>query len=106
MRMTVGNWIDSQPGVINDLTYTVNNDSPWEIALNEPLADGSKELVLPHIVEISMTFTPIGTQYQTSNLVSKKSAQQSNIAQNYNGASSQEYNYIRKDYQINTGNIP
>ena len=103
MRMTVGNWIDSQPGIMNDLTYTVNNDSPWEIALNEPLAGGSRELILPHIVEVSMTFTPIGTQYQKDNLVSKKSAQQSNIAQNYNGASPSEYNYIRKDYKINAG---
>jgi hypothetical protein len=103
MRMTVGNWIDSQPGIMNDLTYTVNNDSPWEIAINEPLPGGSKELILPHIVEVSMTFTPIGTQHQKNNLVSKKSAQQSNIAQNYNGASPQEYNYIKKDYEIKTG---
>lgn len=106
MRMTVGNWIDSQPGIINDLTYTVNNDSPWEIAINEPLSGGSKELVLPHIVEVTMTFTPIGTQYQKNNLVSKKSAQQSNIAQNYNGASPKEYNYIRKDYEIKAGTAP
>ena len=103
MRMTVGNWIDSQPGIINDLTYTVSNDSPWEIALNEPQPGGSRELVLPHIVEVSMTFTPIGTQYQKDNLVPKKSAQQSNIAQNYNGASQSEYNFIRKDYTIKAG---
>lgn len=103
MRMTVGNWIDSQPGIINDISYTVPNDSPWEIALNEPLQGGSRELVLPHIIEVSMTFTPIGTQYQNQNLVPKKSAQQSNIAQNFNGASDKEYNYIRKDYEIKEG---
>lgn len=40
MRMTVGNWIDSQPGIINDISYTVPQDSPWEIALNEPLEIG------------------------------------------------------------------
>ena len=42
-------------------------------------------------------------QYQKDNLVSKKSAQQSNIAQNYNGASQSEYNYIKKDYEIKPG---
>jgi hypothetical protein len=100
VRMTVGNWIDSQPGVLNSLSYTVPQDSPWEIALNEPItvAGGGtkKELILPHVVEVSLTFTPIGSQTKTNNLKPEKVKDNnvSHIAQNYNGANSNEYNYI------------
>ena len=92
-RMTVGNWIDSQAGVINSLTYAVSNDSPWEIALNEPTVGGITEMVLPHIVDVSLSFTPIGVQTQGKDQLAKKSNQQSNIAQNWNGAN-EKSNYI------------
>lgn len=92
-RMTVGNWIDSQVGVINSLTYTVSNDSPWEIALNEPTAGGIREMVLPHIVDVSLSFTPIGVQTQGTDQLAKKTNQQSNIAQNWNGKN-ETSNYI------------
>jgi hypothetical protein len=93
-KMTVGNWIDSQPGVINSLTYTISNDSPWEIALNEPIvAGGTLEMVLPHIIDVSLSFTPIGVHTQGSYQTPKKSSEQSNIAQNWNG-SKEKSNYI------------
>ena len=79
--MTVGNWIDGQDGIINDLTYTIPNDSPWEIALNK--VNGAEPLILPHIVEVSMTFTPIGSQTNGINKISSKSREISHIAQNY-----------------------
>lgn len=99
VRMTVGNWIDSQPGVLNSLSYTVPQDSPWEIALNEPITiNGIQkgELILPHVVEVSLTFTPIGSQTKTNNLKPEKVKDNnvSHIAQNYNGANTGEYNYI------------
>ena len=97
MRMTVGNWIDSQAGVINSLTYTISNDSPWEIALNEPTAGGVREMVLPHIVDVSLGFTPIGVQTQGKDQLAKKTNQQSNIAQNWNGAGEVASNYITPD---------
>jgi len=90
VKMTVGNWIDGQDGILNNVSYTIPQDSPWEIALNEPLADGSKELILPHIVEVSMTFTPIGSQTQGKNLISQKSQTTSHIAQNIN-----DYQFIK-----------
>jgi hypothetical protein len=88
IKMTVGNWIDGQVGILNSLSYTIPQDSPWEIGL------GDKYLILPHIVEVSMTFTPIGSQTQGINKVSSKSDIISNIAQNYNGAKNGEPNYI------------
>jgi hypothetical protein len=85
-KMTVGNWLDRQPGVITSLTYKVTNDSPWEIAMDETEENGKSvnQLILPHIVEVSMTFLPIGTQHKGKNLLPQRGADQSNIAQNEN----------------------
>ena len=87
----------SQPGILNSLSYTVPQDSPWEIALNEPIpsatqqgARETKEMVLPHIVEVNLAFTPIGSQTQAVNKTPNKASETqhtSHIAQNYNGAS-------------------
>jgi hypothetical protein len=98
VRMTIGNWIDSQPGVLKSLSYKIPQDSPWEIALPEPIGGGSRrEMILPHIVEVNLSFTPIGSQTQNINKTpSKADADEhtSHIAQNYNGATSGEPNYI------------
>jgi hypothetical protein len=104
MRMTVGNWIDSQPGVINNLTYTISNDSPWEIALNEPITPGgTREMVLPHIVDVSLSFTPIGVHTKEEDQTPKKSHLQSNIAQNYSGKNEPLSNYITGSENIPAG---
>ena len=103
MRMTVGNWIDSQPGVINSLTYTISNDSPWEIALNEPITPGGgREMVLPHIIDVSLSFTPIGVHTKGTDKTPKKSHLQTNIAQNYNGKN-ENSNYITGSENIPSG---
>jgi len=91
VRMTVGNWIDGQAGIINSLNYTVPQDSPWEIALAEPIL-GEKKLILPHIIEVNMTFTPIGSQTGKNNKISEKSSATSHIAQNIN-----DYQYIGEE---------
>jgi len=79
MRMTVGNWLDGQFGTLNSLSYTIPQDSPWEIALT-----GGGNLILPHVVEVSMTFTPIGSQTKKDNKLASKSTSTSHIAQNIN----------------------
>ena len=89
VKMTVGNWIDGQPGILNNISYTIPQDSPWEIGL------GDKYLILPHVLEVSMTFTPIGSQTQKVNKVPSKSQNTSHIAQNYNGDNNREPNYIK-----------
>jgi hypothetical protein len=103
VRMTVGNWLDGQLGILNSLSYTVPNDSPWEIGL--PAAgvfNGTEPLILPHIVEVSMTFTPIGSQTNGQNRLSQKSSNTSHIAQNWNGGKGTEQNWINpKDGDIN-----
>jgi hypothetical protein len=58
MRLTLGDYMFRQPGIIKNMTYTIGNDSPWEIALDEPEA-GSSLYELPHVMTIQMTFAPI-----------------------------------------------
>ena len=85
VKMTVGNWIDGQTGILNSLSYSIPQDSPWEIALTS-----DNNLILPHVVEVSMTFTPIGSQTKGVNKIASKSQTTSNIAQNIN-----DYQYIK-----------
>jgi hypothetical protein len=68
-RLTVGGYFYETPGIIDNLTYTVPQDSPWEVAIpadnTEINASGGitfrnpaiKEL--PHIINVSMQFKPI-----------------------------------------------
>ena len=58
MRLTLGDYMFRQPGIIKNMTYTIDNDSPWEIALDEPEV-GSELYELPHVMTIQMTFAPI-----------------------------------------------
>jgi hypothetical protein len=84
VKMTVGNWIDGQDGILTSVGYTIPQDSPWEISL------GDQQLILPHVVEVSLAFTPIGSQTKGKNLIPSKSQFISNIAQNANA----DVNYI------------
>jgi len=87
VKMTIGNWLDGQPGVLNSLSYNVPQDSPWEISLGEDVTpSGVDTLILPHIVEVNMTFTPIGSQTKGANKISKKDEETSHLAQNINDA--------------------
>ena len=79
VKMTVGNWLYNQEGILNSLTYTIPNESPWEIAISN--VDGVTPLVLPHIVEVQITFTPIGTKDRGNNYTPQKYQGNSNIAQ-------------------------
>ena len=62
MKLTIGNYIYRQPVIIKTLTYTIDNKSPWEIAINDPenrLEDRARLYELPHVMNVSMTFAPI-----------------------------------------------
>ena len=58
MKLTIGNYMYRQPGVIKSLSYTIGNDSPWEIAITDPEQRGNL-YELPHVMNVSMTFAPI-----------------------------------------------
>lgn len=97
VKMTVGNWLYNQEGILNSLSYTIPNESPWEIAIND--VDGiGKPLVLPHVVEVQMTFTPIGVKNRGDNYAPQKALGYSNIAQT---PDSYETQYITGSYFSN-----
>jgi len=59
-ELTVGDFILYQPGIITNLNMTVDEDSNWEIAINEPENGGDNNMhELPHIIRCNMTFVPI-----------------------------------------------
>jgi hypothetical protein len=100
VRMTVGNYFDAQLGKLDSLSYTIPNDSPWEIALDEP-EGGSKQLILPHILEVSLGFTPIGTETQGENRIEDKVRTNTYIAQNNTGKDKdtiQYYDYFKNKF--------
>jgi hypothetical protein len=78
VKMTVGNWVNGQDGILNSLSYTVPQESPWEVNITSVPGNN---MVLPHIVEVQMTFTPIGSQTNGVNRPSQKYFTISNIAQ-------------------------
>ncbi len=58
MKLTLGDYMFRQPGIIKNMTYSIGNDSPWEIAIDEPESGGAL-YELPHVMTITMTFAPI-----------------------------------------------
>ena len=94
VRMSIGNWIDCQLGKLDSVSLKPVQDSPWEIALDEPEA-GTKQLILPHVVEVTLGFTPIGSETRGTNLISEKSETTSHIAQNNTGADADTLQYIK-----------
>jgi hypothetical protein len=94
IRLTIGNWIDSQLGILSSVQFKVPEDSPWEIAIDEP-EGGSKLLILPHIVEVTLNFTPIGSESKGANRLAEKSETTSHLAQNNTGKDAATLQYIQ-----------
>lgn len=51
--ITLGDYINDQPGIITSLTYDISEDSPWEISREDGLGQ------LPHMIKVTLNFTPI-----------------------------------------------
>ncbi len=62
VRLTIGGYLYEQPGFISSLTYTVPQESPWEIAINEEGESDTSVQELPHVIQVTgLSFTPIHT---------------------------------------------
>jgi hypothetical protein len=59
--ITVGGYIDDQPGIITSLDYTIPEESTWEIGIDVKgdKSDSKNVRQLPHIIRVSLNFTPI-----------------------------------------------
>jgi hypothetical protein len=54
-QITLGNWLNRQPGFISSIDLTIPDESPWEVNL----LDNPNTQQLPHMVEVKIKFTPI-----------------------------------------------
>ena len=60
--ITLGGYLDDQPGVITSLTYDIPEESPWEIGIGDnglPVS-GSDVRQMPHMIKVTgINFIPI-----------------------------------------------
>jgi len=57
-KVTVGDYIYEQPGIIESVQYTWNKDYPWEISFQNP--EGVRgEQILPHVLDVNLSFKVI-----------------------------------------------
>jgi hypothetical protein len=78
VKLTVGDYLYELPGVMNSVNYTWQQEYPWEIAVDEPVAEDEKGVIiqgsnksmqeLPMIMDCSVDFTPIHTFTPTTGL--------------------------------------
>jgi len=60
IKLTVGGYLFEQVGLLKGLTYTIPDDSTWEIGLDEKGSSDSSVKELPHRIDVSgFTFIPI-----------------------------------------------
>ena len=67
IRLTIGSMVDRVPGVLNNISLKWDKNYPWEISLDGPEKTKRDMLVLPHVLDVSVGFTPI------HNFIPKKS---------------------------------
>jgi hypothetical protein len=60
-NLTLGDYLDNQPGIINSLQFDIPEDSPWNVVIQDPITPASDiaPLELPLIIKVQMKFTPI-----------------------------------------------
>jgi hypothetical protein len=62
VRLTFGGYLYEQPGFITSLTYSIPEESPWEIGIDEDGQYDRSVKELPHMIKVTgLTFTPIHT---------------------------------------------
>jgi hypothetical protein len=59
VRLTMGGYIYEQPGYFTSLDYSIPSESPWEIGINENGGYDESVKELPHIITVTLSFTPI-----------------------------------------------
>jgi hypothetical protein len=61
--ITLGGYLDDQPGVITSLTYDIPEESPWEIGIDDnglPISGSDTVRQMPHMIKVTgINFIPI-----------------------------------------------
>ena len=59
-KLTIGDYVVSQPGFLTSINITVPDESPWEIKAGYSGTGTENDVYqLPHVLEVSCQFTPI-----------------------------------------------
>jgi len=58
VRMTIGDYINNTPGFISNVSFSWRAGYPWEIKED---SEGKEGRVLPHVLDCTLSFTPIHT---------------------------------------------
>jgi hypothetical protein len=88
VRLTFGGYLYEQPGFITSLTYSIPEESPWEIGIDENGNSDNSVKELPHMIKVTgMSFTPIHTflpQKPNSDIVQRsKNGKYTSIPEKY-----------------------
>ena len=67
-KVTVGDYIFEQPGIIESVQYTWQTDYPWEISFQNPEGQG-RDQILPHVLDVSVSFKVIHDFLPTTGVV-------------------------------------
>ena len=59
IRLTIGSMMDRIPGILNSVSLKWNKNYPFEIAMDGPEKTKRDMLVLPHVLDVSVQFTPV-----------------------------------------------
>jgi hypothetical protein len=60
VQLTIGGYLYEQPGIITSLTYDIQEDTTWEIGINDSGSFDSSVKELPHILRVTgFNFIPI-----------------------------------------------
>jgi len=59
VKITMGGYLHEQPGYLTSLTYSLPQESPWEIAIDANGNEDKSVKELPHMITVSLSFTPI-----------------------------------------------
>ena len=68
VRLTIGDLFVRQPGILESLNLTVDDNYPWEIAFDEPEGGSSADMKeTPQIIDVAASFKPILNELPTLN---------------------------------------
>ena len=60
IKLTVGDYLNNQVGFLGGLSYSIPEDSPWDIGRNSKGEADDNSLQLPHIIDVGgFKFTPL-----------------------------------------------
>ena len=59
VELTIGDYLNKTPGIIEKLEYAFPEDSPWEIARLDNGKIDKNSAELPTLIEVNMNFKPI-----------------------------------------------